>query len=129
MQCLATLKVAQSPASTLPSVTLQTLIAVMVVYVAVCMVTSLGVLWWLLASAENARMRLFSTFMALPRPTVVALASRGIDVGGELYIQYASWVAHQASGEPCHLLCLQGSQNVCHVPEVGGTTHNMMLPL
>ena len=105
---MATLKMTQSPPSLLSSVTLQMLIAVMVVYVAVCMVTSLGVLWWLLASAERARMRLFSTFMALPRPTVVALASRGIDVGGQSCIQGASWVKPQAAPvpEPCHLLWL-----------------------
>ena len=95
------LQVTHSPPSPLSSVTLQTLIAVMVVYVAVCMVTSIGVLWWLLTSAERARMRLFSTFMALPRPTVVALASRGIDVGGEVCIRRASWVAPEASGSPC----------------------------
>ena len=100
LQCMATLKATESPASPLPFVTPQMLIAVMIVYVAVCMVTSLGVLWWLLARAERARLRLFSTFMALPRPTVVALASRGIDVGGELSMKCASCIAPEASGSP-----------------------------
>ena len=121
MQCVPTRKVASCPPSSLPSVTLQTLIVVMVVYVAVCMVTSVGVLWWLLASAERARMRLFSTFMALPRPTVVALASRGIDVGGELCIRCASGLQPQAAPipEPCHLLLFQGSPTVSRLPELG----------
>ena len=61
---------------------LQLLLVLLVVYAIVIMSALTLVMMLLVRRAATSRLRLFSIFPALPRPTVMALASQSIDVSG-----------------------------------------------
>ena len=65
---------------------LQLLLVLLVVYAIVVMAALSFVMMLLVHRAATSRLRLFSIFTALPRPTVVALASKSVTVtGGRLF--------------------------------------------
>ena len=61
---------------------LQLLLVLLVVYAIVIMSALTLVMMLLVRRAATSRLRLFSIFTALPRPTIMALASQSIDVSG-----------------------------------------------
>lgn len=61
---------------------LQLVLVLLVVYAIVIMAALTFVMMFLVRRAATSRLRLFSIFTALPRPTVLALASKSISVTG-----------------------------------------------
>lgn len=61
---------------------LQLLLVLLVVYAVVIMAALSLVMMLLVNRAATSRLRLFSIFTALPRPTVMALASKSVSVTG-----------------------------------------------
>ena len=61
---------------------LQLLLVLLVAYAIVIMSALTLVMMLLVRRAAKSRLRLFSIFTALPRPTIMALASQSIDVSG-----------------------------------------------
>lgn len=61
---------------------LQLLLVLLVVYAIVIMAALTLVMMLLVRRAATSCLRLFSIFTALPRPSVMALASQSIDVSG-----------------------------------------------
>lgn len=63
---------------------MQLILVLLIVYGLVLMPIMSGVMMLLVRRAAQSRLRLFSIFMALPRPTVMALANKSINVSGDL---------------------------------------------
>ncbi len=61
---------------------LQFILVLLVVYAIVIMATLIVLMMLLVRRAAKSRLRLFSIFVALPRPTVMALADKSISVSG-----------------------------------------------
>ena len=61
---------------------LQLVLVLLVVYAIVIMMALTFVMMFLVRRAATSRLRLFSIFTALPRPTILALASQSISVAG-----------------------------------------------
>ena len=71
---------------------MQLLLVLLVVYAIAIMAALSFLMMFLVRRAAKSRLRLFSIFTALPRPTVMALASQSISVTGTVLAQtyYAS---------------------------------------
>lgn len=61
---------------------MQLILVLLVVYALVLMPIMSVVMMFLVRRAAQSRLRLFSIFMSLPRPTIMALASKSISVTG-----------------------------------------------
>ena len=61
---------------------MQLILVLLVVYALVLMPIMSVVMMFLVRRAAQSRLRLFSIFISLPRPTIMALASKSISVTG-----------------------------------------------